>query len=208
MRLTGLFAAKVTRIGPKNERTGIVKLPIDQGQINTLGLVNDIQIDKRYHGGPERALHQYSLSGYEKIIKAYPLLHKQALAGSMGENLSITGMSEGNVCIGDIYKIGECKIQVSGPRMPCFKISEKFNTPGLDKFVAKHGIHGWYYRVLSEGKLQINTQIERLERPNHEITVKHFLDIVQRRITQQDQIQRAALASGLDPEWREKLNQM
>jgi MOSC domain-containing protein YiiM len=65
----------------------------------------------------------------------------------MGENISIATMHEHNVCIGDIYQIGECQIQVSGPRMPCFKIAEKFNTPGLDNFVAKHAIHGWYYRV-------------------------------------------------------------
>ena len=70
MKIMGLYQAKVKRIGAKNELTGIYKYPIDSAVIDDLGIQGDVQIDKRYHGGPERALHQYAFSAYEKIIKA------------------------------------------------------------------------------------------------------------------------------------------
>ncbi|MCF2947667.1 MOSC domain-containing protein [Paraglaciecola aquimarina] len=205
MKVSGLFTAKVTRIGPKNERTGIYKYPCEQAVIDQLGMLGDVQIDKRYHGGPERALHQYSISSYEKIIKAYPLLHKKAWPGSMGENLSIAQMHENNVCIGDTYQIGECKIQVSGPRMPCFKIAEKFNTPNLNKFVAKQAIHGWYYRVLKGGKIALNDNVKLTDRPNPVVSIEKFLEVVQNKVSDTGRIKQTINAIDLDPEWREKL---
>ncbi|MGJ8681271.1 MOSC domain-containing protein [Paraglaciecola sp.] len=205
MKLSGLYQAEVKRIGPKNERTGIYKYSINQGEINQFGLTQDVQIDKRFHGGPERALHQYALLSYEKIIKAYPLLHKKAQPGSMGENLSAAGMHENNVHIGDIYQIGACQIQVSGPRMPCFKISEKFSTPKLDKFVATHAIHGWYYRVLKGGTLFVNDSIKLIERVNPELSIAQFLQVVQKKVTDTDKVSLAMNANGLDPEWKDKL---
>lgn len=205
MHLTGLYQAKVKRIGPKNERTGIYKHAIEQAQVNQFGLVDDVQIDKRFHGGPERALHQYALASYEKTIKAYPLLHNKAVAGSMGENLSVPNMHEDNVYIGDVYQIGDCKIQVSGPRMPCFKISEKFNTPGLDKFVAKHAIHGWYYRVLKQGILRLGDSVTLIERSNPDVSIASFLKVVQGKTQDQQQILTAINAVALDQEWPNKL---
>ncbi|WP_158966655.1 MOSC domain-containing protein [Paraglaciecola sp. L3A3] len=205
MKITGLYQAKVQRIGPKNELTGIYKHSVNSAQIDNLGIQGDVQIDKRYHGGPERALHQYALKSYEVIIKAHPLLHKTAWPGSMGENISVPTMHEQNVCIGDIYQIEECLIQVSGPRMPCFKIAEKFKTPGLDKFVAKHAIHGWYYRVLKGGELTINDDITLIERPNPELSIAEFLAVVQGKVTAVDRLNHCVNARGLDPEWKEKL---
>lgn len=206
MKINGLYQANVKRIGPKNERTGIYKFPKDSVFIDVLGIQGDIQVDKRYHGGPERALHQYSLKSYEKIIKAYPLLQQKAWPSSMGENLSVAGMHEKNVNIGDIYQIGECQVQVSGPRMPCFKISEKFNTPNLHKFVAKHGIHGWYYRVLIGGMLRVGDPIRLLERVNPKLSVSAFLAVVQKKSVTTEQLSLAKNAQGLDPEWQAKLN--
>lgn len=205
MQVKGLYQAQVKRIGPKNERTGIYKFPKDQVFIDELGIQGDVQIDKRYHGGPERALHQYSLKSYEKIIKAYPLLQQKAWPGSMGENLSIANMHEGNVCIGDVYQIGGCKIQVSGPRMPCFKISAKFNTPNLNKFVAKHAIHGWYYRVLQGGLLSLDDYVELVEQPNPKISIADFLEVVKGKVNDSNRINQTINALGLDPEWKEKL---
>ncbi|MDU0353844.1 MOSC domain-containing protein [Paraglaciecola aquimarina] len=114
-------------------------------------------------------------------------------------------MHEQNVCIGDIYQIGECRIQVSGPRMPCFKIAEKFKTPKLDKFVAKHAIHGWYYRVLTTGTLQLNDTVELIERPNPIISIAKFLEVVQGKETEQALVLQCIEAQDLDPEWRERL---
>lgn len=205
MKIIGLYQAQLKRIGPKSEFTGIYKYSVNSGKVNKLGIEGDIQVDKRFHGGPERALHQYALSSYEKIIKAYPLLHKKACPGSIGENLSIESMNEHNVCIGDVYQMGKVTAQVSGPRMPCFKIAEKFKAPGLDKFVAKHGIHGWYYRVLEEGTFSINDQVTLVTRANPKMSIAEFLKVVQGKTTAENIIKDAIDAQGLDPEWTEKL---
>ncbi|MDU0353845.1 hypothetical protein RS130_07815 [Paraglaciecola aquimarina] len=84
MKIIGLYQAKVQRIGPKYERTGIYKHSVEHATINELGILGDVQVDKRYHGGLERALHQYAHKSYEQIIKAYPLLHQTARPGFYG----------------------------------------------------------------------------------------------------------------------------
>jgi len=118
MKIIGLYTGKLTQIGKKRSPTGIYKQSVDNVSVDELGILGDIQADKRFHGGPEKALHQYALSSYEKIIKRYPLLHKQAKPGAIGENLSATKMNEHNVCIGDIYHLGSAILQVSSPRIP------------------------------------------------------------------------------------------
>jgi MOSC domain-containing protein YiiM len=205
MKIIGLYQAKVKRLGPKNELTGIYKYPVNTVIVDNLGIQGDTQIDKRYHGGPERALHQYALGSYEQIIKGHPLLHKKAQPGSMGENLTIAQMNEKNVFIGDIYQMGQCKVQVSGPRMPCYKISEKFNWPKLDRFVAKHAIHGWYYRIIEGGALSLGDNVTLINRPCTTLSIADFLQVVQGNTTEQALIDAAINAEGLDPEWKEKL---
>ena len=123
----------------------------------------------------------------------------------MGENLSIAQMDEKNVFIGDIYQMGQCKVQVSGPRMPCFKISEKFNWPKLDKFIAKHAIHGWYYRIVEGGALSVGDNVALLSRPSASLSIADFLHVVQGKTTDQALIDSAINASGLDPQWKDKL---
>ena len=88
MKVLGLFAGKARPIGPKNALSGIDKRPVTSVKVDHLGITDDIQVDKRFHGGPERALHQYALHGYETIIKRHPLLHKRCLS-NCGAKLAI-----------------------------------------------------------------------------------------------------------------------
>lgn len=205
MKILALFAGKKRPFGLKSGFSGIDKRPIEQAQINELGMVDDFQVDKRFHGGPERALHQYALSGYETIIKQFPLLHKKAWPGSIGENISSDSMADDNVCIGDIYQIGEIKVQVSSPRIPCWKISHKFNMKGVDRIVASHAITGWYYRVLETGTIQVGDEITLLERPNPNLSVKQFVKLHYQKNPAIDQLEAASNAKGLDPEWHDKM---
>lgn len=204
MKIIGLYTAKLAHIGPKRNATGIYKQTVDQVSINELGIVGDIQVDKRFHGGPEKALHQFSLSSYEKIIKRYPLLHKQAKPGNIGENLSATHMSEHSVCIGDIYQVGSTILQVSSPRIPCWKIDAKFNQPDLSQFISQNRLSGWYYRVLQGGEIQLSEQLSLQERINSAVTVETMLKVINKS-AEQDQIELAINAVGLDPEWQQRL---
>ena len=114
LKIIGLYTGKLSEIGENRSPTGIYKQSVDKVSVDELGVIGDVQADKRFHGGSEKALHQYALSSYEKIIKRYPLLYRKAKPGTIGENLTATDMNEHNVCIGDIYQVGSaiCEIHV------------------------------------------------------------------------------------------------
>ena len=205
MKIIGLYTGKLTQIGDNRSLTGIYKQSVEQVSVDELGIIGDIQADKRFHGGSEKALHQYALSSYEKIIKRYPLLHKTAKPGTIGENMSVTDMNEHNVCIGDIYQVGQAIIQVSSPRIPCWKIDAKFKQPNLNQFISLHRLNGWYYRVLQSGNISLKDGFLLQQRPNTKITVDTMLRVIYGEAEAQV-IGLAANAIGLDPEWQKRLN--
>lgn len=204
MKIIGLYTGKLTQIGDKRSPTGIYKQSVEHVSVHELGIIGDIQADKRFHGGPEKALHQYALSSYEKIIKRYPLLHKKAKPGMIGENLSATDMNEHNVCIGDIYKVGSAILQVSSPRIPCWKIDAKFKQPDLNQFISQHRLNGWYYRVLKAGDIKLNDDFLLQQRPNTNVTVDTMLRVIHGNAEIQT-VELAVNAFGLDPEWQKRL---
>jgi MOSC domain-containing protein YiiM len=204
MKIIGLYSGKSSNIGEKRCPTGIYKQSVEQVSVDELGIIGDIQADKRFHGGPEKALHQYALSSYEKIIKRYPLLHKKAKPGMIGENLCVTDMNEHNVCIGDIYKVGSAILQVSSPRIPCWKIDAKFKQPDLNQFISQHRLNGWYYRVLQAGNIPLNDEFILQQRPNADVTVDTMLNVIHGK-TEAQVVELATNAIGLDPEWQKRL---
>ena len=204
MKIIGLYSGSLSNIGEKRSPTGIYKQSVAQVSVNELGIVGDIQADKRFHGGPEKALHQYALYSYEKIIKRYPLLYKKAKPGMIGENLSAADMNEHNVCIGDIYKLGSAIVQVSSPRIPCWKIDAKFKQPDLHQFIGQHRLNGWYYRVLEAGHTKLNDEFLLQQRPNTNISIDTMLKVIHGKAEAQ-LIELTANATGLDPEWKERL---
>ncbi|WP_299079941.1 MOSC domain-containing protein [uncultured Paraglaciecola sp.] len=204
MKIIGLYAGKLNHIGEKRSPTGIYKQSVEKVSVDELGIQGDIQADKRFHGGPQKALHQYALSSYEKIIKRYPLLHRQAKPGAIGENLSATDMNEHNVCIGDIHNLGTAILQVSAPRIPCWKIDAKFSQPALHKFISQHKLNGWYYRVLHGGDIKLGNTFQLQQRPNPEITVDTMLKVIHGEASPH-LVKQTINANGLDPEWKTRL---
>lgn len=205
MEIIGLYSGKASVIGPTFSPTGIFKQARNTVEINSLGILDDIQVDKRFHGGPERALHQFSLLSYQKIIQRFPLLHKKAWPGSLGENLSATGMTEDTVCIGDIYAIGSTVIQVSGPRIPCWKIDEKLIQPKLHLFIRQCHLSGWYFRVLQAGKLNMGNSVSLVERMNPQLSIRYFLKNIDTAPRAPAFLHIIESAMHLDPQWRDKL---
>jgi MOSC domain-containing protein YiiM len=205
MQITGLYSGRKTALGPKLSATGIFKYPVERVDVDTLGIVGDVQADKRVHGGPQKALHQFSLASYQKIIQQYPLLHLKAWPGSIGENISAAQMHEDSVCIGDLYAVGSCVLQVSAPRIPCWKIDAKLKQPGLSQFIAKHHLSGWYYRVIEEGVMQVGDSLKLIERFNSLLTIRQFLNLVHTANLTAAQQLVIKNAEGLDPAWRTKL---
>lgn len=142
--------------------TGIFKLPVSGPVwLDRINLAGDGQADWTVHGGPDKAVMAYSADHYPFWREQFPNLEY----GAFGENFTVTGLSEENVYINDIYEVGEARIQVSQPRQPCWKLARKLHSKTLPAIVIQTGFSGWYFRVLQEGHVEAGQSFTLLERP-------------------------------------------
>ena len=197
-RIDQVFTGRVKLMLPDGEPSGIFKSAVDGPQhLGTNGLEGDEQADLRYHGGPEKALHQYPAEHYALLAQEWPQCASLLGPGVLGENISTRGMTEHDVCIGDVFGMGEARIQLSQPRSPCWKIDRRLKVDGASRFVEAAGVTGWYYRVLDEGRLCAGDEIVLLERPNPWLTLVHYWDTVMAHRPDPVALRQIAAAAGL-----------
>ncbi len=147
--------------GDRTVRTAIFKEPVlFRVRVRRLNLDGDSQADLRVHGGPDKAVYAYDLSGYAHWRRKLGL---ELPFGQFGENLTVEGMPESLVRIGDIYRIGTALLQVSQPRSPCYKLSLKMGRPAFARDFLASGHPGFYLRVLEEGELGAGDPIALVE---------------------------------------------
>lgn len=164
-------------ISDRRWTTGFYKRPVSGPvRLTKLGVVGDAVADLRLHGGPNKAALFYSADHYRKWNDDHPEL--KMTAGGMGENLTVGGLDETKVCIGDRYRIGNGQVEVSQPRQPCWKIARRWGVKTLTKEVAKSGRTGWYVRVIEEGEIEAGQVIELLDRPHPMWPVSRLNDIM------------------------------
>jgi MOSC domain-containing protein YiiM len=133
--------------------------------IGKQGILGDNVVDRRYHGGEEKAVYAYSQMHYAYWQKLYP--HLELGWGAFGENLSISDVDEANIRIGDIFRLGEALVQVTQPRQPCYKMNIRFESEDLINQYIDFGYAGIYFRVLEEGLVKIGDTLI-LEKSNPE----------------------------------------
>ena len=197
-RIDKLLTGRVKLMLSDGEPSGIFKSAVDGPQhLGTNGLEGDEQADLRYHGGPEKALHQYPAEHYALLAQEWPQCASLLGPGVLGENISTRGMTEHDVCIGDVFGMGEARIQLSQPRSPCWKIDRRLKVDGASRFVEAAGVTGWYYRVLDEGRLCAGDEIVLLERPNPWLTLVHYWDTVMAHRPDPVALRQIAAAAGL-----------
>ncbi|MFW1677424.1 MOSC domain-containing protein, partial [Pontibacter sp. JAM-7] len=144
-RIDQLYLGQLKEIGPSNTPTGIFKLPCEQPVLLTQeGLEGDIQVDRRVHGGPEKALYQFPAENYAVLQQALAHLNEDFIPGSIGENISSQTLLDNQVHIGDTFSIGEALVQVSQPRRPCWKVNHKYGNGHIAVLLMSQGISGWY----------------------------------------------------------------
>ena len=167
-----------------------------------LGLVGDAVFDTRYHGGPDQAVLMYAAAHYPRWQQE---LGRAVQPGDFGENLTVEGLDEDTVCIGDVYQVGPVRLEVSHPRQPCSTLARRHQIPDMIAVVRQNGRSGWYLRVLIEGWLRPGETIQRLGRPNPEWTIRRAARAMLNR--QRNPTEAAALARcrGLSDEWRDRL---
>lgn len=166
--LFAVLAGRTRPLGPHGESSGIFKTAlVGRVEIEEAGIIGDEQGDKKYHGGRDKAIHHYALDHYAIWkVELWDRTDCFIKPGAFGENLSTLGMTEPNVCVGDIYRAGTALLQVSQARQPCWKLNVRFDTPNMAYRVQSTGRTGWYYRVLESGKVQAGDELALVERPN------------------------------------------
>lgn len=157
--------------------TAFYKQPVvGQVAVTTLGLQGDEVADTKHHGGVDKAILCYAASHYERWAEEAP--HLMMSPGAFGENLTLLGANEDSVCLGDRYQIGDCEVEVSQPRQPCWKIARRWGDKSLTKRVTQTSRTGWYLRVTKEGTIQAGQPFDLVARPNAEWTVGRANDIM------------------------------
>jgi MOSC domain-containing protein YiiM len=171
---------QLIEINGKQVLTGIYKNPIQNRiWLGKLTLAGDGQADTAVHGGEHQAVYSYPLEHYKYWQDN---LHLSNLPlGTFGENFTVTGLLEDKVCVGDVLQIGNAQtgavIQVTMPRIPCFKFGHKINRPDvLDAFL-RSGRSGFYQRVLTEGEVGEGDAITILERDPERISIRTMLGL-------------------------------
>lgn len=171
--------------------------------VDKLHVEGDEQNNKKYHGGIHRPVLMYAAAHYaiwkEELGRELPF-------GSFAENFTVEGLDESNVCMGDIFQIGEGLIlQVSQPRQPCNQIYIALGIEEIVKRIKANHRSGWYLRVLKEGKAEAGMPILRLEQPYPDWTIERIHEVMTHRKKRKEEAQELSEITALEPTWRRKL---
>lgn len=196
-RIVGVFIGEPKPLGKRQVRTSIVKEAVNGSlDIKKDYLPGDSVSDVKYHGGPDRVIHQYSLKQYEYLKLVFPEDASKFVAGSYGENITSEEFGEKDLCLGDIFKLGTAKVQLSEPRKPCKKIDLRYEADVLKEIISS-GRYGWFYRVLEEGEVKVGDFIELVERPFPELNLDRVIDLVYKKKDMSHQFVQAVFNSGV-----------
>jgi MOSC domain-containing protein YiiM len=161
-----LYLGTIGSLQPGEIASAIAKRPIHAAvAVNHFGLEGDQQADRRHHGGYDKALHHYPAEHYAAWRQELPDQAALYEPAGFGEKISTLGMTEADVCLGDVYRLGTAIVQVSQGRQPCAKLNLRFGVPDMLLRVMETGRTGWYYRVLTEGLVNPGDSLVLMDRP-------------------------------------------
>jgi MOSC domain-containing protein YiiM len=180
--------------------TGIFKQPVDgRVMMRSLNLDGDRQADLTVHGGVEKAVYAYPMEHYPYWRQEFP---DEALPwGAFGENLTVEGLLESEVNIGDRFRIGTAEVMVTQPRFPCFKLNLKFGRDDMVKRFLNSRLSGIYFSVVQEGEVGAGDAIALVSRDENNITVADIVKIYVREASD-DLVRRAIQVPALAAELR------
>ena len=203
VKLLALSVGPIKAIGPEKLQSGIDKKPVDRPLFLTkTGFIGDEQADKKHHGGAEKAVHHYDFDHY--AFWKNELGHKAVFdtPTAFGENLSTSGLSEKDIAVGDVYRLGKAIIEVSQGRQPCFRLNVRFGVTDMSVRTQKSGQTGWYYRVLQEGEVTLQDELELLERLHEEWTIYRLWKAFYVTRSDYEELSHIASLNELSPSWR------
>ena len=207
-KILGLHVGSIERIenigrGGKSLLTAYRKKPVTGAvRVEVLGIIGDAQANRRVHGGPEKAVYGYPLSGYAAWRTEFAALADRFVPGAMGENLVVDGQDEASLCIGDIIRCGTATLQIAQIREPCSTFAAVLGTSRVVKAMTKSGRCGWYYRVLEAGMMAPGDGHDVIERPNPDWSVARLAAFAAGRTGTIAAITELTTLPGLTPAWQ------
>ena len=190
----------------KTVLTGIFKEPVT-GRIpaRRLDLDGDRQADLSVHGGPAKAIYVYPAEHYPYWREQFPTMNMPW--GMFGENLTVEGLEEKTVHIGDQFRIGTARVVVTQPRFPCYKLGLKFQRDDMLKRFLQSGLTGFYLAVLEEGEIAAGDPLTLLVREEHAVSVSDIISLYTHDKKNLALLQRAVAVKALPESWRETFNE-
>jgi MOSC domain-containing protein YiiM len=173
--------------------------------LDTTGLQGDRQADRKHHGGPWRAVLMYSADHYPLWREEWG--RRELPPGAFGENLTVAGLTEEVVCLGDQFEVGEARLEVTSPRAPCHTLAQRHGIADLAVTIRRNHRHGWYLRVVRPGWIEAGQEVILADRPYPQWPIVRVADVKWR--PDRDPAEAALLAAcpALIPEWREGLGE-
>ena len=171
---------RTTLINNKREEliSGIKKNPISSSYLTKTGFKDDFQGDLLHHGGENKALFLFCASTYEKINSFYNNKFDMTKTAFFGENLILSHVSEEDICIGDVLKIGQARVQITQPRQPCWKLSANTDEKNMTNFIFNSGFTGFYAKVLDEGIISQNDEVILEKRSHLNLSIKKLNELI------------------------------
>src|SRR5919199_453602 len=183
--------------------TGIFKEPVEgRVTLRALNLDGDRQADLTVHGGPAKAVYAYPSEHYPYWRGELPGV--ELPWGMFGENFTTAGLLETAVNVGDRFRVGTAELQVTQPRMPCYKLGIKFGRADMLKRFLASGRTGFYFAVLREGEVGAGDDVELIARDPRGVTVADVGRLYVRDRDDLETLRRAVAVEALPSGWRDE----
>ena len=185
----------------KTVHTAIWKLPVEGARmVRRLNIDGDGQGDLAGHGGERRAVYVYQIDSYRYWQNQ--LGRDDFAYGQFGENFTVEGLPDAEVCIGDHYRIGGALFEVTQPRVTCYRLGIRMNEPQMPALLVTHGRPGFYFRVLQEGKVEAGDEITQIASGPERMSVFAINALLYMPGHPRDQLERALRIPALSAGWR------
>ena len=182
--------------------TGVFKDPVaGPRRVRKLNVDGDGQGDLAGHGGEQRAVFVYQLDSYrywERELERDDFVH-----GQFGENFTVEGLGDDEVCVGDRYRIGSAVFEVTQPRVTCYRVGIRMNDPRIPALLVSHRRPGFYFRVLEEGEVEAGDEIVKLASGPEAMTIAEVDGLLYLPGHSRQKLLRALRIPALSPGWRE-----
>jgi MOSC domain-containing protein YiiM len=182
--------------------TSIYKYPVEGPlRLELEDFVGDRQADLTVHGGPDKAAYVYPAGYYDEWRRELP--DDDLPWGAFGENLTMAGVTDTTVYIGDRFQIGSAEAQVTQPRIPCYKLGVRFGRDSFVKQFLQSGRNGFYFKVLRPGEITAGDAVTLLSRESHGVTVADIVRLYVSDRFDEEGMRRALSSPSLPGGWRE-----